>query len=91
MKTIQPISIWINGQLKQATKFQMAIIQDNLLDVATFYWKLFSVGQEDSLEQVSQGNLTISGEDYQNWDASSDVNDAAYQWGATQLGLTIVA
>jgi len=95
MKTIQPVSIWINGSVQTATKFGMDSIFDNLEDSATFYYQLFSstLDAEDNevLTQVAQGNLNITGADYENWDNSPNINDAAYQWGATQLGLTIVA
>lgn len=95
MKTIQPVSIWFNGQSKLATKFQLTSINDNLSDTATFYYQLFcvSLNQDgtESDQQVSDGNLTMTGQVYQDWDASPNINDAAYTWAAAQLGLTIVA
>jgi hypothetical protein len=95
MKTIQPVNTWINGSVQTATKFGMDSIFDNLEDSATFYYQLFystlDAESNEVLTQVAQGNLTISGADYENWNDSPNVNDAAYQWGATQLGLTIVA
>ena len=30
MKQIQPVSIWYNGQIKQATKFGLTSVGDNL-------------------------------------------------------------
>lgn len=91
MKTIQPVTIWINGEDKQATKFSMAIIADNLDTSATFYYQLLEVvtGEEgsESTASLAQGNLTLSGDAYQNWNGS---NDSAYGWGAAQLNLTIV-
>jgi hypothetical protein len=94
MKTIQPVSIWVNGSVQAATKLNMNIIFDNLEDNATFYYELLSSSVDaegnEVLAQLAQGNLHIAGADYQNWDASSDINDAAYQWGAQQLSLTII-
>lgn len=91
MKTIQPVTIWISGEDKQATKFSMAIVGDNLMDSATFYYQLLEVlvdaeGNE-STAQLAQGNLSMTGASYENWGGS---NDAAYAWGASQLNLTIV-
>lgn len=91
MKTIQSVNVWQNGQVKSATKFNMNSVFDNLEDSATFYYELLSVSQDaegnDVLTQVTQGNLSMVGTDYTNWD---DSNDSAYTWGATQLSLTII-
>lgn len=94
MKTIQPVSIWVNGSVKTSTKFGMDSIFDNLEDSATFYYQLFSstldAESNEVLTQLAQGNLSMTGTDYENWNDSPDINDAAYQWGATQLNLTII-
>ena len=86
MKQILPISIWYNGQIISATIFNMISTNDNLIDNASFYWQLYTTEQI----QVSQGNITMSGEDYINYSTSTTANDYAYQWGATQLNLTLV-
>lgn len=86
MKQIQPISIWYNGQIVQATIFNMTSISDNLVDSATFYWQLFDATNT----QLSQGNLTMGSADYTTYSSSPDSNSYAYQWGATQLNLTLV-
>jgi hypothetical protein len=91
MKTIQAVNVWQNGQVKSATKFNMNSVFDDLETSATFYYELLSVSQDaegnEVLTQVAQGNLSMVGADYQNWD---DSNDGAYTWGANQLSLTIV-
>ena len=86
MKTIKSVNVWQNGQVKSATGFNMNSVFDDLETSATFFYELLVVN-EDSTEQVAQGNLTMSGEDYQNWD---DSNNGAYTWGANQLSLTII-
>jgi hypothetical protein len=69
----------------------MNSVFDDLETSATFYYELLSVSQDEEgnevLTQVAQGNLSMAGADYQNWD---DSNDGAYTWGANQLSLTIV-
>jgi hypothetical protein len=91
MKTIQSVNVWQNGQVKSATKFNMNSIFDNLEDSATFYYELLSVNVDaegnESMEQVAQGNLSMTGQEYQDWD---DSNDSAYTWGAGKLSLTII-
>jgi hypothetical protein len=34
-------------------------------------------------------SLSISGQDYLDWDAATDANEWAYNWAAAQLKLTI--
>jgi hypothetical protein len=85
MKQIQPIQIWVNGQQQTATVFNLIIINDNLLNSATFYWQLL-----DSAEsKLADGNLTMVEPQYDQWGTSSDVNQWAYEWAATQLNLTL--
>jgi len=85
MKQIQPIQIWVNGQQQTATVFNLIIINDNLLNSATFYWQLL-----DSAEvKLQDGNLTMVEPQYDQWGTSSDVNQWAYEWAATQLNLTL--
>jgi hypothetical protein len=86
MKEIQPVSIWYNGQMVQATIFNMVSTSDNLTNTATFYYALFV----DPNFQVADGVLTMTGFDYQAYSTSPDSNSYAYQWGATQLNLTLV-
>jgi len=86
MKQIQPVSIWYNGQMVQATIFNMVSTSDNLTNSATFYYALFV----DPNFQVADGVITMTGFDYQAYSTSPDSNSYAYQWGATQLNLTLV-
>ena len=86
MKEIQPVSIWYNGQIVQATIFNLISINDNLTSSATFYWQLLT---SENI-QVAEGNLTMTGFDYEAYSTSPDSNSYAYQWGATQLNLTLV-
>jgi hypothetical protein len=81
MKNITPISIWDNGTNQSASILNAYCINDNLSTSATFYYSLLS----DSLQQLAQGNLSMSGEVYDAW----QTNDYAYDWVATQLNLTI--
>jgi hypothetical protein len=86
MKEIQPVSIWYNGSMVQATIYNMVSISDNLSTSATFYYQLFSASQL----QLASGNLTMDGFDYEAYSTSPDSNAYAYSWGATQLNLTLV-
>lgn len=38
---------------------------------------------------LAQGNLTMSGEEYTNWNGDADINAAAYEWAASKLSLTL--
>ena len=81
MKQIQPISIWQNGQTKEATVLNAYVVSDNLIDTATFYYALSTTENE----QLTQGNLLMSGEDYVGFTS----NDYAFDWVATQLNVVI--
>ena len=84
MKTILPIQTWINGKSVEATIFNMYPIGGVLGSSASFYYCLL----DDSLAQVSQGNLTMSGEAYEGW---GNDDEYAWTWAASpeQLNLTI--
>jgi len=86
MKQIQAVSIWYNGQMVSATLFNMVCTNDNLVDSATFYYALYV----NPNFQVANGNLTMEGVDYITFSTSTTANEYAYQWGATQLNLTLV-
>jgi len=86
MKQIQPFSLWVNGQQVTATLFNLIIINDNLLNSATFYWQLLDA---DSIK-LQDGNLTMDAADYAIWNSTQDVNQAAYQWAASKLNITLV-
>ena len=92
MKAIQPVTIWVNGQNKQGVWLNAYIVNDNLSTTALFYWSILSAGVEvdQQGDKLSEGNLTISGQDYIIWGENSDVNLAAYEWIADQLGLTLI-
>jgi hypothetical protein len=96
-KQIEPVQIWVNGVSKTAEFFQVTGINDNYESSATNYWQLFTKvvnaeGVEVQGEQVSQGNLTIDGQDYINWgdQPAMAINAWIYQWSADQLNLTII-
>ena len=94
MKEIQPISIWSNGTSHSANFINAYVINDNLTDSATFYYSLIAsttdIEGNTSSIQLSQGNLTMGGVDYENWDTAVDINQEAYVWITTQLNLTLV-
>lgn len=86
MKEIQPISIWYNGQIVQATQLWLNSISDNLSTNASFnYWLT-----DNNQIRLTQGFLLMEGADYTTYSTSPDSNAYAYSWGATQLNLTLV-
>jgi hypothetical protein len=96
-KQISPVTIWANGQSKDAEFFQLTGINDNYESSATNYWALFTLvtdaeGNDVPGEQVANGNLTIAGQDYINWgdQPAMAINEWIYDWSAQQLNLTII-
>jgi hypothetical protein len=86
MKTIQPVSIWDNGQNLQAKILNAYAVNVTLGTSATFYYALFAENENGSQStQVAQGNLNMTGEAYTQW----TVDSYAWDWVAAQLNLTI--
>jgi hypothetical protein len=90
MKTIQPVTVWFNGEEQQATVLSAIASGDNLLDSASFSYQLLKQVEPNpmnaGLSGLVSGQLTMTGEAYQNW----ETNDYAYDWVAQQLNLTII-
>ena len=88
MKNISPITIWSNGQTKTASILDARIINDDLSTSCTFYYELKEESTEEQAgQQLAQGNVTLSGEDYDNWDGN---NDLAYEYIANQINVQIL-
>jgi hypothetical protein len=85
MQAIQPLTLWVNGTQQTATLFNLQSINDNLINSAIFYWQLLDA---DAVKLVD-GNLTMDEADYLIWSSAQDVNQAAYQWAASQLNITL--
>lgn len=102
MAQIQPVSVWKDGHVWTADQLRVRSIGDDLATTAQFYYELIEEivttqdGEGNDVTTggsvVAVGNLTISGQDYDDWGNQSgvDINAWAYQWAATQLNLTIV-
>lgn len=86
MKTIQPVSIWDNGSVKEAKVLNAYAVNVTLGNSATFYYSLSAENDDQTLgAQVAQGNLTMTGDAYAQW----TVDSYAWDWIAQQLNLTI--
>lgn len=94
---IQPVNVWQNGQQKEANNFVMRIVDDNLKTTCSFYYEMQDVQEVIVNDQITIitdvltfGNLTLTGEEYQIWDADPSANEWAYNWAAAQLNLVYV-
>jgi hypothetical protein len=85
MKTIEPVVIWANGTQQIATVLNVFSSYDNLATYANLSFALMEVIDNNIVNALSQGSLTIEGTDYQNW----ETNDYAYTWVAAKLNLVI--
>jgi hypothetical protein len=81
MKTIDPVNIWQNGQVLVATILNTYAVNVTLNTSATFNYVLL----DDSQVQLANGNLTMIGEAYTQW----QTDNYAWDWVAEQLNLTI--
>jgi len=86
MKTIESVSIWDNGQVLEAKILNTYAVNVTLGTSATFYYQLFAENENLSQgPQLAQGNLSMTGEAYTQW----EVDSYAWDWVAAQLNLTI--
>jgi hypothetical protein len=93
MKSIEPVQAWKNGEQLEANLLNAYIINDNLQSSCSFYYSLNTSGDGTEAmplvlgQVVAEGNITMSGQDYIDWDNS---NEAAYVYIAEKLNLTII-
>lgn len=86
MKTIEPVSIWDNGTVQQATILNSYAVNVTLNTSATFWYGLFAETAEGNVStQLAQGNLSMTGEAYTQW----ETDNYAWDWIAEQLNLVI--
>jgi len=86
MKTIQPISIWDNGQNLDAKILNAYAVNVTLGISATFFYSLMTQKEDGTIGvKVAQGNLTMTDETYTQW----EVDSYAWDWVAAELNLTI--
>jgi hypothetical protein len=97
MKQIEPVQIWTNGTLKTAEFLQVIGINDNYESSATNFWAVFTKvtdaqGVKSAGEQISSGNLTISGQDYIDWgdQPALAINAWIYNWVANEINVVIL-
>jgi hypothetical protein len=94
MKSIEPVTIWKNGESQEANLLNAYIINDNLQSSCSFYYSLCASGEGTEAmplvigQTLAEGNESMSGQDYLDWDNS---NDAAYAYIAEKLNLTLIA
>jgi hypothetical protein len=93
MKSIEQVTAWKNGEQLEANLLNAYIINDNLQSSCTFYYSLNTSGEGTEAmplimgQVVAEGNITMSGQDYIDWDNS---NEAAYVYIAKKLNLTLI-
>jgi hypothetical protein len=94
---IQPVNVWVNGEVKVAEWLSMRSINDDLESSATFYYELCENAQDENQQDikgssVTGGNLTMDGQDYEDWGNQSgvDINTWAYDWAASKLNIVII-
>jgi hypothetical protein len=91
MKQIEPVQIWTNGVLKTAEFLNATGINVTLGISAGFYWNVLTKvtdaqGNESAGESIAQGNLTMEGQDYQEWNQ----DEFAWEWIANQINVVIL-
>lgn len=86
MKTIEPVSIWDNGVIQEATILDVYASNVSLGNSALFSYSLYNVDMNSNMiKQIAFGSLYMTGDAYAQW----TVDSYAWDWVAQQLNLTI--
>jgi hypothetical protein len=86
MKTIEPVSIWDNGVVLEATILNTYATNVSLNNSATFSYSLYKENMDPTMiQQLAYGTLMMTGEAYEQW----TVDSYAWDWVAAQLNLVI--
>ena len=87
MKLINEVSIWDNGVNKKATILNAYVVNLILNKSATFYYGLSVQNENGSVgETLTQGNLSMTGQDYEDWIIDND----AWDYIAKSLNLVVI-
>jgi hypothetical protein len=85
MKLITEVSIWDNGKIKKASILNAYAINLVLNESAIFYYSLLTLNADGSQGEIlASGNLSMTGDDYNNW-ASDE-----YVWKFISKSLNLV-
>lgn len=101
MVNITPVTLWHEGASKTVSKLEVASSYDDLKSYASFVYRLIQQEEipvdpnapENGPSPIPMtiilisGNVYMGGQDYIDWDNS---NEAAYEYVAGKLNLTIV-
>jgi hypothetical protein len=93
MKSIEPITIWKNGESQDANLLNAIIINDNLQSFCSFYYSLCASGEGTEAmplligQTLAEGNITMDGDNYLAWDGD---NNYAFTYIAEKLNLTLI-
>jgi hypothetical protein len=79
---IQPVSIWINGNIIAGNNLESYSIYDNLTSESKFYYQI----QKDT-ESLISGNISIVGNDYNLWMENNFATEWALTYICNQLNL----
>jgi len=91
MKQIQPVAIWYQGSLVYANYLQLVCSFDNIINSATFFFRLYANEMDMQGNTLASGELIMDGADYQTYESSPTSNDFAYNWAAGKLNITIIS
>jgi hypothetical protein len=86
MINIKPVQVFTNYGPKLAVKFNLNSIDDDLQSFCKFQYFLC----DENGASLYSGNLTMNEPDYSLWNSGTNINQDAYVWATTELGLTII-
>lgn len=89
-KEIVSIDIWNNGTFVSCNWLIITLVFDDLINVARFYYEIGVYNVNEGFKSIANGNEVLTGDDYETWGESQNINDEAYILIAEKLNLQIV-
>lgn len=86
MKKIKSVQIWFNGKFINATELNLKVVNDDLISSAIFFYSLTTTDENNMPIQLTFGNITMEGKEYQDWQQ----NQYAWDLAATKLNLELL-
>lgn len=84
MKKINLFNFWLSGKTLTAAYLYINCAGDNLKDSAVIYWAFYDESDGNPGNKLTEGNLTLNGEDYNSYTN----NEFVWNWVSSQLGVT---
>jgi hypothetical protein len=72
---VNPVKVWRNGQTLDGVDLDVAVAYEDLESMVRFYYEL----KDSTGAQIANGNVEVSGDDYEDYKSKPNHDKRAYQ------------